>query len=165
MPTKPRPWTDHDTDRLRELHGQGKTLTAIARELDRSKYLISTKAKDAGLSWDRSRTAAATHARTVDARARRAAIKDRLYGRAEAILDRLEAETFDTLVMSAGSQEHRNLTFVPPQDERHLSSSASTYLAAAERLEKLDADAGTQQAVGMLDAVMAAIRDHVAQQQ
>lgn len=157
MSAPPRPWTDADTARLRELHAAGATLNACAKTMRRSRATISKYAARAGLTWDRTRTHAATQAKVIDAKARRRAILDRLYTRAETVLGRLEANTFTTLVMSAGSQVTETLTFVPPQDERHLSSSVATYLTSVERLEKLDADHGVEQARGMLDQIGRAI--------
>lgn len=70
-----RPWTDADNDTLRDLHGKGLTLTAVAREMGRGKQSVSHYAGKMGLDWDRTRTAAAAQARHVDAKARRAALQ------------------------------------------------------------------------------------------
>lgn len=155
-----RPWTDADTARLRELHGQGKSLHQIAAEMDRSKSTISRHADRASLTWDRTSTATATQALVADNRARRAALVHRAYTRAEHVLDRLEAATFTTLVpCGPGQQEAQSLDFVPPQEERSLAQAVSTYLASAARLEAIDSDAGTDAAKAMLTDLFAAIRD------
>ncbi|WP_127572760.1 helix-turn-helix domain-containing protein [Georgenia faecalis] len=154
----PRPWTDTDNDRLRELHAAGHSLHAIAQQMGRAKSTISKHAERAGLAWDRGRVDAATKAKTADAKARRADLKLRLLTRAEAILTRLEADTFTTLVPNGpGSQGTRTLTFVPPDAEKALATSLSSYVSTFDRLEKLDADQGTTEAVGMLDQIASAI--------
>ncbi|MBD2760063.1 helix-turn-helix domain-containing protein [Yimella sp. cx-573] len=68
----PRPLTAIEQDELRRRHADGQSLHAIAQEMGRSKRTISEYAKKIGLSWDRSRTAAATKARVADAKDRRA---------------------------------------------------------------------------------------------
>lgn len=155
----PGRWTPAQEAELRDLHGQGLTLTAIAKQIGRDKGAVSVKAKTMGLTWDRSATAAATRAKVADAKARRATIKLRLLSRVEHLLDRLEAEKFTTLVPDGpGSQGTRTLTFVPPDDEKALATSMSSYLASYDRLEKLDGDGGVADAVGMLDKIADAIK-------
>ncbi|WP_130012150.1 helix-turn-helix domain-containing protein [Serinicoccus sediminis] len=152
-------WTQADTDRLTDLHSQGLSLGKIAEQMGRGKATISTRAKAAGLTWDRDQVAAATQAKTRDAKARRADIKLRLLTRVEANLDRLDADTFHTLVPSGpGIHDPRQLSFVPPDDEKHLATSITSYLGAYDRLEKLDGDGGVADAVGMLDKIADAIK-------
>ncbi|WP_221761289.1 helix-turn-helix domain-containing protein [Kibdelosporangium aridum] len=63
--------TDADHDRVRELHAEGKTRNDIARAIGRSPSTVTGIARKLGLTFDRSATAAATHARQIDNRARR----------------------------------------------------------------------------------------------
>ncbi len=79
----PRPWEPAETDTLRALHADGLSLNAIAKRMARSKDVISRRAADLGLNWDRSRTAVATQAVVADAKARRAALQVSLLGDAE----------------------------------------------------------------------------------
>lgn len=79
----PRPWEPVETDTLRALHADGLSLNAIAKRMARSKDVISRRAADLGLNWDRSRTAVATQAVVADAKARRAALQVSLLGDAE----------------------------------------------------------------------------------
>lgn len=71
----PRPWEPTETDTLRALHGDGLSLNAIAKRMSRSKDVVSRRAADLGLNWDRTRTAVATQAVILDAKARRAALQ------------------------------------------------------------------------------------------
>lgn len=72
------PPADIDPQRLRELHGQGLSSSAIAGELGVSQSTISRHARRLGLSFDRSKTKAATEAKVVDAKAKRAQLANDL---------------------------------------------------------------------------------------
>lgn len=87
----PRPWTDTDDATLTALHAAGKTLTAAATAMGRNKRNIHDHAKRLGLTWDRTKTAAATQARVLDAKARRAALQLALLEDAERLRQQLFA--------------------------------------------------------------------------
>ena len=87
------PWTDADTARLAELHATGRSLHAIAADMDRAKSTIHRKAKDAGLSFDRDTVNAATDAKVADAKARRTALQLHLLEDAEKLRTQLWKKT------------------------------------------------------------------------
>ncbi|TCO64374.1 helix-turn-helix domain-containing protein [Actinocrispum wychmicini] len=149
--------TDADRDRVRELHAAGKTRNDIARAIGRSPSTVTGIARSLGLSFDRSATAAATHARQVDNRARRTEIVGRLYGRAERVLARLEAPTYTFTATTVHGIETKTLDHVPAPDEKALASATSTHLAAAARLEQIDADKGSEGAKSMLGGLAVAL--------
>ena len=68
-------WTPQVDQQLTDLHAQGLTLTACAKELGRSTTAVSRRAKTLGLLWDRSQTKVATAANVADNKAKRAAIE------------------------------------------------------------------------------------------
>lgn len=137
--------------RARELFDAGKSCNAIAKELGVSVSTISGWAKREGLSFDQGMTETAVNVLRTSRAARRAAIIDRLYDRTEAILDRLEAEEFDTLgTAEYGATREMTLKFVPTGDERALASSLNTYLERAARLELVDDGDGVAEADSML---------------
>jgi hypothetical protein len=72
--TSPRPVTDQDRQRIRQLHAEGLGRNDIARELGRSGQTISKIADELGLRFDRAATLAATRARKADAAALRATL-------------------------------------------------------------------------------------------
>src|ERR1700754_2319171 len=74
MPRHSNPVTDEDRQRVAQLHAEGESRNAIAKELRRSGRTISRIAADLGLEFDRERTRVATEARKDDARSRRAAL-------------------------------------------------------------------------------------------
>jgi hypothetical protein len=149
--------TDADRERVRDLHAEGKTRNDIAREINRSPSTVTGIARALGLSFDRSATAAATHARQVDNRARRTDIVGRLYGRAERILGRLEAERYTFTATTINGIESKVLDHVPAPDEKALASAMSTHLGAAAKLEQVDADAGAEGARSMLGGLAVAL--------
>ena len=88
--------------RVRELAEQGYGRNACARELGVSRRQVDTWAREAGVSWVRSSTEAATKARMADRRAELAddfsAISDRA---AERLLDALDRDEIDPRVLQA----------------------------------------------------------------
>lgn len=149
--------TDADRDRVRDLHSEGKSRNDIARAISRSPSTVTGIARSLGLSFDRSATAAATHARQIDNRSRRTEIVGRLYGRAERILGRLEAERYTFTATTINGIESKVLNHVPAPDEKALASAMSTHLAAAARLEQVDADKGGDGAKSMLGGLAVAL--------
>ena len=155
--------TDQLRKDVRACHAKGLGRNAIADELGVARGTITKVANELGLDFNRAATAAATAAQSIDQRARRQKIIERLYARAETVLDRLEAETFDALVPSApGVQSHEQLTFVPATEERGLAGSMAFYLSSAEKLEKVDADKDTGEVGSVVDDLRAAFK-HIAE--
>ncbi|WP_394253650.1 hypothetical protein [Arthrobacter pityocampae] len=151
--------TDELRAGVRACHAKGLGRNAIADELGVARGTITKVANELGLDFDRTKTEVATKARSIDQRARRQDIIDRLYKRAETVLDRLEAETFDALVPSApGVQSHEVLPFVPATEERGLAGAMGFYLSSAEKLEKVDADKGAADGVSMVSEMMAGLK-------
>ncbi|MDQ1053184.1 hypothetical protein QE394_001112 [Arthrobacter sp. SORGH_AS 212] len=150
MPNPKRTQADRDT--VLKLHAQGKGRNDIVRETGFSTAWVSNTVRDAGMSFARGeRVKAATEAKQADNKARRAALVGRMYDRAEFILNRLEAPTFDALVPTGpGIQSARELTFVPAGEERNLATSVAVYLDKAMLLEKVDAVPERSEAQSML---------------
>ena len=135
-----RPVTQADRDQVAALHAQGLGRNAIARQLGRSASTVTQIATEAGLSFDRSATAAATEAAKVDNAARRAKLIARAYTRAEAIYDRLEADQYRFTATSVHGIETVTLDHVPAPDEKALASAINSYLTGAVKLEQVDSD-------------------------
>lgn len=161
MTRSPGRWTPELEQQLRDLHAQGHTLTAIAKQLDRDKGSVSRKAKlmDPPLTWDRSATAAATQAKVLSTKARRAQLKSDLLEDAARLRKQLFAST---VVFNFGGKdntyEERTLNQPPHADQLKIMQAVSTAITAYDRLEKLDGDNGTAEAVGMLDKIADAIK-------
>lgn len=151
---EPRTFDADARAKARALFDQGMSCNRIARELGWAPSTISKWAREEGLTFDRTSMVAANSARSVDAKTRRLSIMARLLDRTEALLDRLDAAQFDTLVpVGMGEQSPRALDFVPSIDERNLASSLAMYLKEARELEKLDADQGVGDAESLLTSI------------
>lgn len=123
----------------------------IARRSGVHARRVSELAAEHGHSFEagRARMAKATEAIRIDNAARRASIVERQYKRIEAILARLEAATFKTILKGeSGVDETHQLDFVPTTDERNLADAMSRLAVSATKLEAVDAaaDASRQNA-------------------
>lgn len=154
----PRPWTDDDTARLAQLHAEGKSLHAVAREMGRSKGTISKYADKAGLAWDRTATKTATEARVADARERRARLQVGLLEDAE----RLRAQLFaECKVFNFGGKdntyEERTLEKPPFADQLKIVQATGNAIDRALKLDLHDSAAGAAQVTGLLQATARAL--------
>jgi hypothetical protein len=148
--------TDEDRREIIRLHGEGKGRNEIARISGRSLRTVSRICEDAGLTFDRTATAVATEAKKMDAKARRAAIVQRLYARTERLLAQLDAAEdgqFPFTTSTVNGIETKRLDHVPGQEEKALAGAITQYMNQAVRLEQLDGDPGVEAARSMLGAL------------
>lgn len=153
--------TDKDRNAVRALHAEGLGRNEIARRIGRGSRTVSVLAAELGLSFDRTHTAIATEARVIDAKARRAALIQRAYARAEKLFERLEADKdgeFTYTATTVNGIETERLDHVPGQEEKALAASISSYLTQAARLEQLDGDPGLDAAKSMLGGLAEGLR-------
>jgi hypothetical protein len=147
------PFSDEEIEELKRLHAEGLGRNAIARELGRSLRGVSIHADRLGLTFDRTATAVATQAAMVDAKARRAAITQRLYARTERLLDQLESAdhgAFKFTTSTVNGIDTVTLDHVPGQEEKALAGAITQYMNQAVKLEQLDGDPGLDAARSML---------------
>lgn len=140
-----QPWTDEDAATLARMHGEGASLTSIAKHLGRHAGTVSKKAKAAGLSFDRAPVAAANEARAVDARARRQRIVENQHRITELIQGHLikgeEGKGWDTLVRAAGGAEFSDsLPYVPARDRKDVLSALNSSSTIIARLDDQHTD-------------------------
>lgn len=164
----PRPGiSDDEREQIRAGHAAGKSCNEIARELGRSASTVSRAARDLGLSWDASRSAAATEAKQASNRARRARLVQRMYDRADKIMDRLEADQFKLVGVSKDGLAHTNVIdadAIPGAEERALFGMVVNALNGAARLEAVDAaDSGAAEGKGILGQLDTALQGMYAQ--
>jgi hypothetical protein len=88
-----KPWTPQQDQQLRDLHAQGLSQAECGRQLGISNRRVSEHSKVLGLSWDRSKTKAATQARVADNKARRAELEAGLLADAARLRAQLWAPT------------------------------------------------------------------------
>lgn len=152
-------FTDRERQELKRLHAQGKTRNDIATLMKRSPRTISMYAERLGLAFDRTATAAATEARKMDFKARRAAIIEKLYGVVEDDLTYLApGQKYELIEVSSGTAVGYEPKRLPAQDRRALVQSVSAAMTAAARLEAVDGDPGVDAARSMLGSLDEAIR-------
>lgn len=162
-------WTDEESDRLRELHADGRSLHSIAKELQRSSQTIHRWAGKLGLSFDRAATAKAVQAKVVDVRARRASAAEaelRILELAQKqILDVLDGdELWPTLKRGEGGAEHEaHLKFIPARDMREHTNARSGSAAIIDKLaDHTTEHDDAKSMLGQLEAkLIAAVQDEM----
>lgn len=136
-----RPITDAERTRLAELHAQGLSRNEIARDLGRAQSTVSKLAAEAGLSFDRARTRAATEAKMLDAKARRAQLAVDLLADAERMRLQLWAPT---TIYNFGGKENtyneRPVDQPPFRDQRDIVHAVGLLVDKHVRLTEVDAD-------------------------
>lgn len=153
MPS-PRPWTKSDDAELTRRHGDGESLHSIAKSMGRGKATVSKKATALGLTWERTRAAAAAQAHATDAKARRAALQVALLGDAEKLRSQLwEQATVFNFGGKDNTYEERTLDKPPFADQ--LKIMQATGIAVDRSLKLADYDTGGAEHVRSLLAGMA----------
>lgn len=146
----PRGRTFDQGQRARELFDAGRSCNAIAKELGVAPSTISGWAQREGLSFNQAKTEDAVAAARVTRAERRGRIIDRLYDRAERVLDRLEADKYMHRMASGDGVHTYHDEHPPAQDERSLSASVHQYLRDAADLELVDDSNGLAPVESML---------------
>lgn len=158
------PMTDTELEQIRRAHAEGKSLHATARDLGRAVSTVRRAGMRMNLSWatGSARTAAATAATAASNRDRRVLLVQRMYGRAEKIMDRLEGDQFKLTATDTHGRAvvtSIDADAIPGHEERALFGMAINALAAAAKLEAVDAsDNGAEAARGILGGLADALQ-------
>lgn len=130
-----RPITDGELAEIRRHHAEGMSLGATARAVGRAISTVRDAARREGLAWDRSKTAAAVAAHTVDMAARRTELAENLLSDAERVREQLWART---VVYNFGGKDNdyneREFPEAPADIKRTLMQTATTAVNAHLRL-------------------------------
>ncbi|RAJ61687.1 helix-turn-helix protein [Streptomyces sp. Amel2xB2] len=155
------PVTDTERDEVRRRHATGETRNQIARALSRSASTISRIAREEGLRFEGgARVAATTEVRQLDLAEQRRQLVARLYARAAANLDRVEAGAYLRVELLPDGRTRRITTDDPPaQDERHHSQAIGSYLSSAARLAEIDVNNGAGEVRSMLTDLARGLRE------
>lgn len=157
-------WTDEESTRLTELHAAGKSLTFIAKEMQRSTETIHRHAERLKLSFDRTRTAKAAEAKHVDNKARRARIEERLLAKGEEFLDQLdEPVTVFSFGGPLNEYAEHELTKPDPVSQKHIVQALNTVLTSANKLHEMNAGQQAEKAVSALVQMQGALEQFAAQ--
>ena len=146
---QPRQWSDADTDELRRRHADGQSLRTIASEMGWAKQTISKRAIEHGLSFDRSRTAAATQARVIDAKARRTELAMGFLDDAQRLREQLWTETE---YVDHGGRDFVKVTWrqAQPTFADKLKIMQAATMAAEKHTRLMSYDTGNSEAVRSL---------------
>ncbi|GGD33164.1 hypothetical protein GCM10010915_11950 [Microbacterium faecale] len=148
-----RPVDDETRERVREAIRAGDPRNTIARKFGLSGSTVSSIAKRAGLSFDRSAVAAATKARSVDLAAGRTRLAEKMLAASEDMLDRIDDPY---LVFSFGGKENayneHTLASAPVDVRRNVITTAGIVFDKLTRIVEKD-NGGLEQAVGVLDQI------------
>ena len=156
-----RPVTEAERMKIRVLHGQGRTATAIAKELDRPVSTITRCASQMHLHFDHAQTANATKAAAIDMKARRARIAARLLDESEELLDDLKRPYMDHTFTQAGEYVQHAVMPVP-QDKAHLTRGAANLMAEHRRMAEFDAgDEGAAAGRSMIGKLFSGLAEAV----
>lgn len=146
--------TEDDARQVAALHAQGFSRNAIAERTGLSPASVSKLAHGAGLEFDRTRVAAATAAKTVDNRARRAELETGLLDDAA----RLRAQLFAPMTAFAfgGKDNDYNEHEIPQPDARSqkdIMAAVGTAITASAKLAELNTAVGEETGRSMLGAL------------
>jgi predicted transcriptional regulator len=142
-----------DGERARELHAEGLSCNAIARDLGCAASTVSRWAKREGLSFDRSQTAEAVKAHTVDLAAGRIRLAEKMLAASEDMLDVIDGPYE---VYNFGGKdntfESRVLDSAPVEVRRNVITTAGITFDKLTRIVERDTGAADG-ALGVLDQV------------
>ncbi|MEO6084702.1 MAG: helix-turn-helix domain-containing protein [Umezawaea sp.] len=152
MATNPKPLSPRERERIAELHAQGASRNDIAKALKRSPATITKACAQLGLSFDRSKTKAATAAKVLDAKARRAQLMLDILEDAARLREQLWAPT---TIFSFGGKDNtyaeRQVPLPPVKDQRDIVNAVSTAINASLRLDDHDRGSDVDEAKSMID--------------
>lgn len=144
-----------DSERARELHAAGRSCNAIARELGCAASTVSRWAKGEGLTFDRSKTADAVKAHTVDLAAGRIRLAEKMLAASEDMLDVIDGPYE---VYNFGGKdntfESRVLDSAPVEVRRNVITTAGITFDKLSRIVERS-DTGLDEAVGVIDTLAA----------
>jgi len=156
------PVTDEDRRRVAELHAQGLSRNAIATQLGRSGRTISRICAEhqPPLTFERTRTAAATAAKKADGAARRAALQLDALENAGRLMGQMFAPS---VVYNFGGKENdyneRSVDEPPFRDKRDIATAIKALADTALKLAEYDKATGHEDEKGMLGALFDQLRE------
>lgn len=152
------PITETTRRHIKDLHAAGKSCNAIAKEAGVAASTVSKICKQEGLSFDRTNTRAAVASHAIDAKARRAELKQLLLEDAH----RLRAQLWQPArLVNFGGKDNTlaEITLDQPLfvDKKNILTAVGIAVDRVEKLEKLDNDGGVQDAESMIQKLIEGI--------
>lgn len=156
----PVPWTDTEDQQLRDLAAAGTSIRKMADAVGRHQSSVKRRLDRLGIHGDRTQTAAATQAKVIDAKARRAALEVALLEDAEKLRTQLWAPT---KVYNFGGKDNtyneRDVDEPPNADKLKLMQAVGIAVDRSIKISDHDADTGITEAVGALDQIADALAE------
>lgn len=154
------PWTPDEDAVLRQLIPQGVSQSEIGRQLDRTRGSVANRAAKLGIKSDRTQTVAATQAKVIDAKARRAALELMLLEDAE----RLRSQIWEPHeYIDHGGKDYVRVSWTQneptPADKQRLMQAAVVAVDRSLKIATHDTDTGVAEAVGALDQIADALAE------
>jgi transposase-like protein len=143
------PLTPEERDRIVQLAADGMSRNDIVRETGRAAGTVTKVVRDAGGGFDRTATVAATKAKQVDAKARRAALKLNLLADAEQLRLRLW-EPAEVVLSTPKGPARVTLDLPPARDARDIMGAVQAAVRSHVDLDRLDVSDGAENAKSML---------------
>jgi len=130
--------SDEQRARVEQLCRDGVGRNEISRQTGVALGTVTKIVNQAGLSFDRTATRAATAARQDDLAERRSRLLTGMYTETETVLQRLaDSAKFRTVLKASfGEEKAKTLDFIPPRDYKDLAAAAAQLALAANRLEQ-----------------------------
>jgi hypothetical protein len=151
-------------DEFRALHAQGLGRNAIAREMGVAQACVSRTAAHLDLTFDRTQMQAATEARLADLAERRSQLATDLIEDAERLREQMWQPA---VIYSFGGKDNtyaeEPVSEPPAADKRALMSTAGMAIDRSLKLVPPQSEAGTDNAVSMLDKIALGISALAAQ--
>lgn len=140
--------------RILALHADGMSRNDIARTVKRSSSTVTRIVHEAGGTFDRTATKAATEARKADLAEKRALLREKYLQRADELLEQM---TQPCVVFNFGGKDNtyaeRRLDKPPVKDLRDLMQAASTATSAEIRISQADTGQQTERVRSLLTAM------------
>lgn len=143
------PLTPEERARIVQLAADGMSRNDIARETGRAAGTVTKTVRDAGGTFDRSATIAATKAKQLDAKARRAQLKLDLLDDAERLRLRLW-EPAEVVLSTPKGPARVTLPLPPARDARDIMGAVQAAVRSHVDLDRLDVSDGADAAKSML---------------
>ena len=160
----PSPITDAQKARVLELHTEGKGRNDIAKAVGISAGSVTKIVSQAGLSFDRAETAAATEARRQDLAKKRADAEadelEILRLQQKQVLEVLHGrETFQVIMRGEmGVEEIRSVDFIPSGDLRNLAQAREKSVTIISNLASANSATGIEPAKSMLTDLFGSLK-------
>lgn len=154
----PVPWTDEEDQQLRDLAAAEQPISKMATATDRHPSSVKRRLDKLGIHLNRTQTAAATQAKVIDAKARRAALELALLEDAEKLRQQVwQPHTY----FDWGGKDHDFATHdvdePTPSDKLKLMQAVGQAVDRSLKISVHDVDTGVTEAIGTLDSIADAL--------